>query len=283
MKVGLCTIAFRERLLTDALDIARDVGADGVELWGREPHISPLELDRPRAEAVARMVAARGLEVVALGSYHRLSVSPRAEGNVPLTVTLQTARALGAPLVRMWAGDRGSQGATAEDWQQVIAASRLASLQAETLGLTVVVEMHEGTLTDTGATARRLVEEVACDNFGLVYQPAFGYEAEDPLQRIEPVAPFVRHVHAQNAQPAEDAAAAPRPTLISRGSADYGTIARRLAAAGYGGYFQVEFVVGELAEKAHAATADVAYLRQITSRYPAAAPSVPSAAERSAP
>jgi len=283
MKVGLCTIAFRERLLTDALDIAREVRADGVEIWGREPHVSPLELDRPRAEAVARMVEARGLELVALGSYHRLGVPEKAEGNVPLTVTLRTAHALRAPLVRVWAGDLGSDRATEEDWQRVIAAARLASLQAETLGLTLLLEMHDDTLTDTGATARRMVEEVACDNVALVYQPSLGYEAEDPLARLEQVAPFVQHVHAQNAEPPEHPGEAPRRTLIGRGVVDYRALAGRLAAAGYGGYLQVEFVVGSLAEKVSAAAADVAYLRSITDRLPAGTPSAPSRAERSEP
>ena len=42
MKLGLCTIAFRERPLEEVMSIAVDYGFDGIEIWGQEPHISAM-------------------------------------------------------------------------------------------------------------------------------------------------------------------------------------------------------------------------------------------------
>ena len=68
MKVGLCTIAFRERSLEDVISIASDYGFDGVEIWGKPPHM-PEEYDVKYIEKVRNLVSSKGLEVTAFGSY----------------------------------------------------------------------------------------------------------------------------------------------------------------------------------------------------------------------
>ena len=68
MKVGLCTIAFRERSLEDVISIASDYGFDGVEIWGKPPHM-PDEYDAEYVEKVRNLVNSKGLEVTAFGSY----------------------------------------------------------------------------------------------------------------------------------------------------------------------------------------------------------------------
>src|SRR2546430_2235288 len=40
MKVGLCTIAYQELPLEEALDRAAALQFDGVELWGKPPHLA---------------------------------------------------------------------------------------------------------------------------------------------------------------------------------------------------------------------------------------------------
>ena len=68
MKVGLCTIAFRELPLEKVLDIATECGFDGVEVWGKPPHI-PDEYDAEYVRAIPGMARERGLEIISFGSY----------------------------------------------------------------------------------------------------------------------------------------------------------------------------------------------------------------------
>ncbi|MDI3310334.1 MAG: hypothetical protein QJR05_02755 [Thermoanaerobacterium sp.] len=40
MKISLFTIIFKDRSLKETLEIAHDMGFEGIELWGQDPHIS---------------------------------------------------------------------------------------------------------------------------------------------------------------------------------------------------------------------------------------------------
>ena len=56
MKIGLCTIAFSELPLEEVLDIAAESRFDGVEIWGKAPHI-PNEYDPEYVKAISRSLA----------------------------------------------------------------------------------------------------------------------------------------------------------------------------------------------------------------------------------
>ncbi len=91
---GLCSVTFRQLDPPALLDLAARAGLAAVE-WGADVHVPVGDL------ATARDVAARtadaGLAVASYGSYWR--AGPEDVGPV-----LATARALGAPRVRVWAG-----------------------------------------------------------------------------------------------------------------------------------------------------------------------------------
>jgi len=40
MKTSLYTLTLRNRSIHEALRYSRDLGYKGVEIWGREPHVS---------------------------------------------------------------------------------------------------------------------------------------------------------------------------------------------------------------------------------------------------
>ncbi|MFW6288471.1 MAG: hypothetical protein ACOC2Q_01685, partial [Spirochaetota bacterium] len=111
MKAGVCTIAFKDRSLDEAIDLIAASGARGVEIWGREPHLPGTSVERRR---LAERLRDAGLEVCALGSYFRpdgrgpdlapRTASPPAESGVDPDYVLESAHDLGSPLVRIWAG-----------------------------------------------------------------------------------------------------------------------------------------------------------------------------------
>ena len=68
MKLGLCTIAFQEKPLEEVIDIAADYGFDGIELWGKPPHL-PAEYDEDSVKNIRDMVLRKGLTISAFGSY----------------------------------------------------------------------------------------------------------------------------------------------------------------------------------------------------------------------
>ena len=68
IKIGLCTIAYRELPLEEVLKLAADTGFDGVELWGKEPHMDAA-FDADRVKRVRDRVEELGIEVGVFGSY----------------------------------------------------------------------------------------------------------------------------------------------------------------------------------------------------------------------
>ncbi len=265
IRVGLCTIAFREMLLEDVLCVAQRCGVDGVELWGREPHICE-HFNRERVEAEARLIASRGLEVSMFGSYVRLGV-PREHGRGRLSAAesaVRTAQCLGAPLVRVWAGDCPSAQATAKLWKACLAdLKRMAEIAARH-GVALAIEMHDNTLADTGETTRRLIEDCGAENVFANYQPSFAPEADDPLERLEAVVDKVANVHAQNMdERVVDGVARMVRVPIAEGRVNYEAVVERLKSAGFNGYVEVEFVAPGALPKEEMAVRDVDFLRSI--------------------
>ncbi len=262
IKVILCTIAYRDRLLDHVLDVAEDLGFDGVEIWGREPHISE-PFDENRVKAVQRMIQQRGLTVPVLGSYLRFGCTkPRAEGTVELEDTLHTAHCLGTELVRVWASDIAAAQATDAVWEATTCELQQACDQASKLGITFAVAMHSNTLADSAAAVRRLAESVRRDNLRLSYQIVPDAELQTPLEQLQSVMPYVVHVHAQNyARLTGDDQIRRMP--LGDGAVDYRPLVRQLRESGYTGCIAVEFAWTEGEGKREALAADLLYLKSL--------------------
>jgi len=263
-RFGLCTISHREKLLEYALDVAKDLGFDAVELWGREPHISE-KFDENRVQAARRMIEDRGLELCCLGSYVVFGpVRTRAEELVELEDTLYTARCLRAPLVRVWASDIGSATATKRQWDQTTSQIQEACDRAARLGLVLVAAMHDDTLTDTADSSLRLLEQVDRPNFKLAFEVSHRPIAESPQERLLRVVDHIAHIHVRNfaayaKENGERASWAP----ISAGLVDYFPLLDALAEHGYHGCYALEFAWREGNSKRESLAQDLAYLKSL--------------------
>ncbi len=259
MKVALCSIAFRERLLEYTLDLACEAGIEGVEIWGREPHISE-EYDSNRVAAARKMVTDRGLEVAVFGSYLRLGATETE--SMPLRDVLQIATGLDVSMVRVWASDVGSDKADDELWKRTVTECREAACSAQKMGLQLSVEMHTNTLADTASSAKRLVEDVARDSFGLNYQPLPSLE-DDPVKRLRTVLPYVTHFHAQNYAALNGDPERIERVSLAEGVIDFTPLVSILQDEGYDGYLAVEFSPSNAEDKRAAVLRDCIYLQNI--------------------
>lgn len=261
MEVCLCTISYRERLLDMALDVAARLGFKAVELWGREPHVTE-EYDESRIRTIRQMAEERGLTLPVLGSYLTFGKTAHLEDAVSLVDTLHNAHGLRTPIVRVWASDVASANASAEVWKKTIEEAQEACDRAHRMNVVFAVEMHDGTLADTGASAKRLVEEVGRPNFRLNYQVASRSDVEHPLERLELVLPHVVHVHCQNFVTMNGDPGYKRVQLAA-GYVDYKPLVQRLKASGYDGHLAVEFAAEEGDGKEASLKKDLEYLSSL--------------------
>ncbi len=89
------------------MELARRAGLAGIE-WGGDVHVKPG--DEAEALRVGSLTRNAGLQVSSYGSYFRLCAQEEPE--TAFAPVLASARALGAPLIRVWAGERDSAGRT---------------------------------------------------------------------------------------------------------------------------------------------------------------------------
>jgi sugar phosphate isomerase/epimerase len=164
LRSGLVSITFRSLSAAEVLRLAAEAGLEGIE-WGGDVHVP--HGDIAAARGVRRLTQNAGLAVAAYGSYWRAG---EAEAG-PVEAVLDTAAELATPLVRVWAGKRGSAQADDAYRAAVVADCRRAAELAAVRGQTVVCEWHGGTLTDTPASALELLRAVGHASFRTYWQP----------------------------------------------------------------------------------------------------------------
>ena len=185
---GLVSITFRQLAPQDVIDLARQAGLDSIE-WGGDVHVP--HGDVARAREVAAQTTAAGLRVSSYGSYYRL----RREEPAPFEDVLATAVALGAPLIRVWAGDTASADVDAAERERIVQESRRIAELAAQAGVGISYEYHGNTLTDTRESAVALLQAVDHPNMTCFWQPAQKTTPQARQTDLQAVAPWLTNVH----------------------------------------------------------------------------------------
>jgi 3-dehydroshikimate dehydratase len=194
IRTGLCSVTLRALPVDEVIRVTADAGLEGIE-WGADVHVSPGDLGT--AESVRGATGEAGLHITSYGSYYRAGHDdPAAFGAV-----LDSARVLGAPRIRVWAGATPSADATPAERVAVVTAARHAVDRAAAAGIRVAFEFHRGTLADEASSARGLLEAVdraAAGGRGRVatyWQPPEGLPDEEALAALRCLLGRVPAVH----------------------------------------------------------------------------------------
>lgn len=141
------------------------------------------------ARQVRDMTKAAGLQVSSYGSYYRVAD----DTNFPLV--LDTAEALGAPSIRIWAGSVGSAEADDELRRRIVEEIRRIAELSKQRGIGLSLEFHDGTLADTAASSVSLIRSIASDNVTLYWQPRIAVSAANNLTTLTAFLPWLSNVH----------------------------------------------------------------------------------------
>lgn len=187
---GLVSISFRKLSAEQIIAMMSRSPLIGIE-WGGDIHVPHGDIGI--AERVGRMTRDAGLEVAAYGSYYKLGESE--SGGLSFGGVLDSALALKAPTVRVWAGSRSTRDAGPDDWDRVVEdAQRIADLGASAR-LRICIEYHRHTLTDHHEAAITLHTRIARDNVDLLWQPPYDHDHATQLAAIEAMLPRVSNLH----------------------------------------------------------------------------------------
>jgi sugar phosphate isomerase/epimerase len=187
-QLGLCSVTFRSLPAAEVVRLSVAAGLDCVE-WGADVHAPPSD---PSALATVRTLTRdAGLRVASYGAYWRAGVHPLAQ----LRPVLSAAAALGAPRVRVWAGEVGTAQATADIWRDVARALRQAGDLALDHGLQLGLEFHGRTLTDTVESTVRLLELVDHAAVAPYWQPRLDDPPDVAVEGLRVLLDQVAAVH----------------------------------------------------------------------------------------
>lgn len=230
---GLVSVTFRQ--LTPEAIIAHclENHLQAIE-WGGDIHVPHGE--EQVASEVGEMTRTAGLTVAAYGSYYRLGTN----SELDFSSVLATARALGAPVIRVWAGNCGSANCTDVVRQNIVDdALRCADL-AGSDGITIAYEFHGNTLTDTTSSALELLQSTEHPFIKTLWQPPNGCSLDEGVASLRAISSRLQHIHVFHWWPD---ASHRRPLL--EGVERWKTFLQALPSQGSGYPVLLEFVRGD--------------------------------------
>lgn len=258
MKTALFSKVFAERSLSSAIDLTADLGYDGIEPMGREPHLPP-DTSRDRAAEIRARVDDRGLEIPCLATYTGGDVDATDEERerqlADLESFLELADPLDCRLLRHSAGGPPLHEATEADFEVAARWLRRAADLAAEYDATLAMEIHAHKLTETVDSTLKLVEMVDRENLGAIHDAGNMYIVDTDYgpKSVERLGERLSHVHVKDERRVDDASVPGafeletrhgremfQPRRLGEGDVDHGPLFGALAEAGYDGFVSAE-------------------------------------------
>lgn len=224
--------------LADLLPVLSGSGFDALEVW--QYHLSTLDV--AGVQELERG-ADLGVRFPVVGLYPVLDGAGLQRRRRHLWGLLDRASALGARVVKMFAGRLGSEEVDADGYRRSVAFARELAGAAAERGLTLTAETHPDTLCDDAEACLRFLQDVAAPNLGLCYQPFDFADTARAVADYERLRAHVTHIHLQGR-------VGEQMCLLEDADLDYRALFRTLGAHGFEGYLCIEFVAGCVVERA---------------------------------
>ena len=191
--LGLVSVSFRQLSPDRIAELVSECGLSGVE-WGADVHCRP-----DSAESVQKVCGLSekcGIKCFAYGSYYRAGSPEQSE--FEFEKVLEAAKRIHAPIVRVWAYVKGSDEATKDEYLSCVTDLKRICALAKKENIIVSLECHNNTFTDNYKSALALLDDVACDNLTMYWQPNQFKDLAYNIQSAAALAPYTTNVHVFN-------------------------------------------------------------------------------------
>ena len=186
--LGLVSVSFRDRTPKEILEEMVRAGLSCIE-WGSDVHAPCTDL--ARLGEIAKLQKEYGITCSSYGTYFRLGQTPLTE----LEQYITAAKLLGTDILRLWCGTKSGAEKTAEEREALLAECRKAARIAEREGVTLCMECHMKSFTESPADAVWLMQAVHSPHFRMYWQPFQWQTVQENIQNAKKIAPFATHLH----------------------------------------------------------------------------------------
>lgn len=191
MNFGLVSVSFRNLSPEKIVEEAKNAGLSCIE-WGSDVHAPCKDIER--LKRISALQSEAGLYCSSYGTYFRIG----SDNTDELIGYINAAKILGTDILRVWCGNKGSRAFSAEENAFIINECRKAAEIAEKNNVTICLECHNNTFTDTKEAAILLMKNVNSPAFRMYWQPNQFVSEEENLQYARLLAMFTKSIHIFN-------------------------------------------------------------------------------------
>ena len=187
-KLGLVSVSFRSHTPAQILAAMNEAGLYYIE-WGSDVHVPP-----EKAESIALLQKSYEIKCCSYGTYFKLGITPMEE----LESYIKAAKTLGTNILRRWCGNKNSEQYTEKEKEALFSQCKVAANIAEQYGVTLCMECHNGTYTNTKEGAYELMQAINSKAFQMYWQPNQYQTEEENMAYVKLLAPYTIHIHVFN-------------------------------------------------------------------------------------
>ena len=258
VQISLFSKVLAERSLEDAVALTAEIGYDGIEFMGRDPHLSA-DTSPERAQELKAHVDRYGLDVPCIATYCGTYVDEserECQADLEeLERLLELAEILDCELLRHGPNGTSPWKSTDEDFEVAAHWMREAADLAAEYDKTLGVEIHAQKLAETVDSTLRLLELIDRDNVGAILDSGNMYLVDEDYGReaVQKLGDSLVHLHVKDEAPGvdpdhpdtfsitrQDGSARFRASAMGEGEVEHERLFAALAEAGYDGYVTAE-------------------------------------------
>jgi len=241
MKLAFSTLGCPNFDWQDIYAMAKDLGFQGIELWGTGEDIYAAK--RPFVmENIAdtvRELKKKRLEIPCISSRNCIKYPDKVEENVAiLKKYIALAEKIGAPYLRVLGDEKPYETGEVDDSVVAGVLKRLVSL-AEISGVTLLIETN-GVYADT-ARLFKLLNGIQSDSVGALWDihHPFRFKGETPGKTVSNLGAYIKYAHLKDSVMDEGKVVY---KLLGEGTIPVDNVIRALRSINYEGYISLEWV-----------------------------------------
>ena len=199
IKVAVNSVTFRALEPELVITCLVESGVNAIE-WSGDTHAPPGDLER--AAKLRKLCDSKNIRIFSYGSYFQSDEQGAGKGPFSRATNcdevVQTANALGAKSIRVWAGRMASVEASDGYRKEVRTCLQQICDHTSVHGMDVHLEFHRNTLADSVESTVALLDAVDRKNLFSYWQPRHRASESEGVAEIQALGKSLSHVHVFN-------------------------------------------------------------------------------------